>query len=139
MKLQSMALMAVVLAGISACNNPPKAGEVTLPTSPVSASAEQGGYAVNHYAVANQVTRVADLSKLPDDSMVRLKGQIVRMIRDDKYEFSDGTGTVVVEINHELWQGRAVYPNQTLTIVGELDKELNPLSRLKVDVDYIEF
>lgn len=99
----------------------------------------QNMQSVNAHAIAQGITSVAQLSKLPDDSMVRLKGKIVRALYDDNYEFSDGTGTVVVEIDHELWQGRPLNTNQTITLVGELDKEWHASQHISVDVDYIEF
>ncbi len=142
-KLIGLGVVGVLLT-LTACNNNPL-GNVSLPSSPLSkepvntSATQQSTAAVNSHAVANQVVTVAQLKDLPDDSMVRLRGKVVKALHDEKYEFADDTGTVVVEIDREVWQGRAVSANEVLTLVGELDKELNPMQRLKVDVEMIEF
>lgn len=127
--------------GLTACQNGEKP-EITLPSvsqvlnkqpPPVAPNGAINGHAVN------AGTTVASLANLPDDSLVSLTGKLVRALHNERYEFSDGTGTVVVEIDNELWQGRAVGANDTITIRGELDKSLNPLEKLEIDVDIVEF
>ncbi|UMR98311.1 YgiW/YdeI family stress tolerance OB fold protein [Escherichia coli] len=41
-----------------------------------------------------------------DESWVVLEGNIIRQVGHELYEFRDGTGTIPVEIYHEVWQGR---------------------------------
>ncbi|MGL5291104.1 MAG: NirD/YgiW/YdeI family stress tolerance protein [Vibrionaceae bacterium] len=48
--------------------------------------------------------------------------------------FSDGTGEIRVEIDHDDWRGVQVTPKTKLTIVGELDRNI---SGMKVDVDTV--
>ena len=48
---------------------------------------------------------VADALKLPDDTPVVLKGKIEKSLGNEKYQFSDGTGVIVVEIDNEEWRG----------------------------------
>ncbi|MDL2226760.1 NirD/YgiW/YdeI family stress tolerance protein [Deltaproteobacteria bacterium OttesenSCG-928-M10] len=79
-------------------------------------------------------TMVSDLGNLADDTMVVLTGKIEKQLKDDEYQFNDGTGTVVVEIDHDVWMGLTVGPEDIVEIQGELDKEL--MSR-KVDVKRI--
>ena len=43
---------------------------------------------------ATQVGTVAQLKTLPDDAHLILKGNIVRNVQGDKYEFKDATGSV---------------------------------------------
>lgn len=140
------ALSSAVL--LTACNNmsEPKTGEVVLPqaqaqqaTQKSSTTAMNAPQAINERAVANQVRTVASLSDLRDETMVRLQGKITKALHDEKYEFTDATGTVVVEIDDKDWQGRTVTNADVITIVGELDVEYLPLKRLKVDVDFVEF
>ena len=78
---------------------------------------------------------VADALKLPDDTPVVLKGKIEKSLGNEKYQFSDGTGVIVVEIDNEEWRGLTVTPENTIEIKGEIDKEM--LSAPEVDVDMV--
>lgn len=60
---------------------------------------------------------------LPDDSGVTLKGKIVKSLGDESYTFQDATGSIEVEIDHEIWRGQQVGPNDTVVIIGEMDKD----------------
>ena len=42
---------------------------------------------------------VADALKLPDDTPVVLKGKVEKSLGNEKYQFNDGTGVIVVEID----------------------------------------
>lgn len=78
---------------------------------------------------------VADALKLPDDTPVVLKGKIEKSLGNEKYQFNDGTGVIVVEIDNEDWRGVTVTPENTIEIKGEIDKEM--LSAPEVDVDMV--
>ena len=78
---------------------------------------------------------VADALKLPDDTPVVLKGKIEKSLGNEKYQFNDGTGVTVVEIDNEDWRGVTVTPENTIEIKGEIDKEM--LSAPEVDVDSV--
>ncbi len=80
-------------------------------------------------------TTVAKVKDLPDDSWVILRGNIVKQLDDKHYEFTDGTGTMTVEISHKRWQGVNVTPTDKVEIRGEIDKDWN--SR-KVEVKQIQ-
>ena len=54
------------------------------------------------------------------------------MIKKDKYTFQDGTGTMTVEIDKDIWNGQTVTPQDTVLISGELDKDGD---RTKLDVE----
>ncbi|MBP5447557.1 MAG: NirD/YgiW/YdeI family stress tolerance protein, partial [Treponema sp.] len=69
--------------------------------------------------------------KMRDDSIVILRGNIVRRIGDDKYLFRDATGEIVVEIDDEDWGGVTAGPKDTLELSGEIDRDFN---KVKVDV-----
>jgi uncharacterized protein (TIGR00156 family) len=94
---------------------------------------------VNQQAIADRVLSVAQAKTLADDSMVQLKGHIVRAMGDEKYEFKDQTGNIVVEIDHELWQGKALQSNQLVTLIGEVDIDHTPLKSVKIDVKQVQF
>ncbi len=67
---------------------------------------------------------VAQLKTLPDDAHMILKGNIVRNVQGDKYEFKDATGTVELEIDRKYWNGQNVKPENTVKLVVEVDKDL---------------
>ena len=73
--------------------------------------------------------------QLRDDAAVRLEGTIQKHLQKDQYLFGDGTGTIVVEIDDELWAGRAVGPTDRVILSGEIDKDWNSI---EVDVDRLE-
>lgn len=80
-------------------------------------------------------TTVADALKFNDDTPVVLVGNIQKNLGNEKYQFADKTGTIVVEIDDEDWRGQVVKPENTVEIRGEIDKEL--LGTPEVDVDSI--
>ena len=73
---------------------------------------------------ATQEGTVAQLKTLPDDAHMILKGNIVRNVQGDKYEFKDATGTVELEIDRKYWNGQNVKPENTVKLVVEVDKDL---------------
>ena len=85
---------------------------------------------------ANQnATTVAEALKLGDEANVTLTGHIVNSLGDEKYTFKDATGEVIVEIDDEDWRGVKVTPENTVTINGEVDKEM--FEPTKIDVDSV--
>ena len=67
---------------------------------------------------------VAEALKLGDDAWVTLTGKIDRQIEHEKYQFSDGTGTITIEIDDKRWRGLTVGPDDVVTISGEVDRDL---------------
>jgi uncharacterized protein (TIGR00156 family) len=59
---------------------------------------------------------------LKDDYPVVLRGRIERFLGDEKYLFTDETGSIVVEIDNRLWRGISVDQNDTVEITGEVDR-----------------
>lgn len=74
----------------------------------------------------------AEAATLADDAAVRLQGHLVRSLGDERYEFRDEAGTIVVEIDGEDWRGVEATPETRVELRGEVDKEWN---RTEVDVD----
>lgn len=89
---------------------------------------ERGGYIGGN----SEIITVKQALTMPDDSDVTLRGQIEKRIKKDKYQFKDESGTIIVEIDKDVWDGQTVGPNDTVTITGELDKDDN---RTTVDVE----
>jgi uncharacterized protein (TIGR00156 family) len=56
---------------------------------------------------------------LRNDYPVILRGKIERFLGDEKYLFTDETGSVIVEIDDRLWRGFSADQNDTVEITGE--------------------
>ncbi|GHU72555.1 hypothetical protein FACS189450_10590 [Spirochaetia bacterium] len=67
---------------------------------------------------------------LRDDSLVILRGKIESALGRERYVFSDVSGSINIKIDRILWTGLSVDQNDTVEIVGEIDKE-----RTRVEVD----
>lgn len=91
----------------------------------------KGGFEGPGVSADNTLT-VAEVLKLSDDANVTLTGQIINSLGDEKYTFKDATGEIVIEIDDEDWGGQKITPENTVTINGELDKEI--LEATKIDV-----
>jgi uncharacterized protein (TIGR00156 family) len=72
---------------------------------------------------------------LRDDYPVVLRGKIERFLGDEKYLFTDETGSIIVEIDNSLWRGISVDQNDTVEITGEVDKGFK---RTKIEVSSIK-
>lgn len=77
---------------------------------------------------------VAEASAMPDDAHVTLVGSIVKSLGDEKYEFQDDTGTIVVEIDDDEWNGIEATPTTRIQLRGEIDKDSR---KTEVDVDAV--
>ena len=68
-----------------------------------------------------------------DDMMVTLRGQIMERLDEDDYNFTDGTGTIRVEIEDEdLPGGQPISPGTRVEIIGEVDKKDRGKSKIDV-------
>lgn len=70
-----------------------------------------------------------------DDTIVTLTGKITRQVAHEKYEFSDNTGTIIIEIDDDEWYGVQAGPNDTVQIRGEVDSDT--FRRNEIDVKFI--
>ena len=102
--------------------------------------ANQGNYGGNYGGFtgpqAPGVNTVAGALKARDDTMVTLKGNIIRQVAHEKYEFKDSTGVIIVEIDDDKWYGLSVGPNDVVEIYGEVDSEI--YRKNEVDVKFIK-
>ena len=96
-----------------------------------------GNFSNNTNNIINSayVTTIKDLDNLADDSRVTLEGKIVKYLGDEDYLFQDGTGEIVIEIDHEDWRGIQVGPEDTIVIHGEVDK--HHFRATDIDVDAV--
>lgn len=68
------------------------------------------------------VAQVRDVSIFQDDVYVTLKGHIVKSVGYEDYTFTDQTGSITVEIEHDKWWGQKVDTNTTVVIHGEIER-----------------
>jgi uncharacterized protein (TIGR00156 family) len=47
---------------------------------------------------------VSAIAKLKDETAVTLKGTLLKHLNEDHYEFSDGTGVILLDIDDDLWK-----------------------------------
>lgn len=80
------------------------------------------------------IVTIQQAKQMRDDAKVVLEGTISRQIGKEKYLFQDATGTIVVEIDDEDWNGLTVSPDDRVQIWGEVDKDWNSV---EIDVDRI--
>jgi uncharacterized protein (TIGR00156 family) len=80
-------------------------------------------YAQGYTGPGLEPITVAEAKNLRDDSPVVLRGKIERFLGDEKYLFTDDSGTITVEIDNRLWAGFSVNQNDTVEISGEVDKD----------------
>lgn len=106
----------------------------TVIATPVQANP----HIINQHAIHTAQT-VSQAKQLRDEQFVSLKGQIVQAKGKEKYEFRDHTGTITVEIDDELWLGRPLSSQQSITIQGEIDVSYLPFKTVEIDVDRVIF
>ena len=81
------------------------------------------------------ITPVSKALKMKDDTHATLRGNIVKQVGHEKYLFKDATGEIVVEIDDEDWGGVTVGPQDTVELIGEIDKDIN---KIEFDVDIVK-
>ncbi len=67
-----------------------------------------------------------------DDEPVILSGKLTRQLKHDKYEFTDKTGSIEVEIDRDVFAGRQIGPDTTIEIYGKVDKDLMQKPKIEV-------
>ncbi|WP_426454364.1 NirD/YgiW/YdeI family stress tolerance protein [Acinetobacter sp. KB005] len=71
-------------------------------------------------ATKNVVT-VSKAKTLADESGVTLTGTIVKHIAADHFEFKDATGSIVIDIDDDLWKPLQLKAGDKVRVVGEVD------------------
>lgn len=82
------------------------------------------------------VISVKDAVAAKDDTVVILKGNLVKRIDDDKFTFKDASGTVTIEIDDDIvnrMSNAYITPEDEIIVEGKLDKELLG-KKVKVEV-----
>lgn len=71
------------------------------------------------------------------DSMVKLKGFVIKQINSDVYLFKDETGTINVEIEKESMPAKPFNDKTELILIGEVDYDF--LEGVEIEVNQILF
>jgi uncharacterized protein (TIGR00156 family) len=108
------------------------AGALSVGTLSFTADADaQGGFSGPDNL---RLVTVAEALELADDTNVKMQGRIVKAVGDEKYEFTDDSATIIVEIDDDEWGGVEATPELQVEISGEIDKER---SGTELDVETI--
>ena len=81
------------------------------------------------------ITTTRDVKSMKDNTPVQLEGYITKSLGDDKYTFTDNTGSIIVEIDDEDWKGIDVTPTDKVRLTGEIDKDL---LKTKVEIKTVQ-
>ena len=108
-------------------------------TVAVSAGFATANTAVNQNAITAPIMTVKQALVAKDDTKVQVKGYVVKSIGDEKYQFRDATGSMTVDIDDDLWQGKPIAANTPVTLIGEVDIDYKPTKRVEIDVDAVKF
>jgi uncharacterized protein (TIGR00156 family) len=82
-----------------------------------------------------QVSKALDVKTMPHDTDVVLEGKIESYLGNEKYLFNDGSDTITLEIDNDVWNGLEVDPNDIIIVYGEVDKKFR---QTEVEVERIE-
>lgn len=80
------------------------------------------------------VWTVTEVVSLPDDTPVVMRGRITKNMGNNIFVFEDGSGTIMLEIDEESWNGNTVRVDDIVTVYGNVDKGTN---YTEVDVNSI--
>lgn len=80
------------------------------------------------------VVTVEQAKGLKDDTYVTLRGNIQQQVGEELYIFSDGSGSINIEIDDEDWNGQNIAPEDMVEIKGEIDKGW---TSIEIDVDQV--
>lgn len=125
-----MKKLAAMVAVMALCSAPVLAAQQGGFSGPTATQSQGGGFVGPN----GSNTTVESAKSMRDDAWVTLRGNIVERISDDLYLFKDATGTVNVDIDHKLWNGVTVTPQDLVEIQGEVDKDWNSV---EIDVKQI--
>jgi uncharacterized protein (TIGR00156 family) len=82
-----------------------------------------GAYGAYTGPSSARVSTVSEAKEMPDDADVILEGRIDMRLGHEKYQFSDETGTITVEIEDDEWRGVDVGPGDVVVIYGEVERK----------------
>ncbi len=103
-----------------------------LALAPASAQAAETFQAAGYTGPGPDLLTVQQALTMNDDSIVALKGKIVKNLGDDHYLFQDATGTIEIDIDDDAWRGQQVGPEDLVLVSGEVDRDW---TQITIDVE----
>lgn len=82
--------------------------------------------------VEENIITVEQAKNMQDDTDVVLQGKIVSQFGGERYTFADDTGSIMVEIDDDTWNGQTITPEDTVKIYGDVDRGIFS-SEIEVD------
>lgn len=93
-----------------------------------------GAVVLAGYSGPHAGSTVAEILKAPkDDSVVLLRGAIVRKVGRTQYVFSDGTGEIGVKIKAKRFPAETVDEKTRVEITGEVETSFRKAPEIDVD------
>ncbi|MEC6883827.1 MULTISPECIES: NirD/YgiW/YdeI family stress tolerance protein [Photobacterium] len=127
----AMLLVPAVLLSTSVFATTPPTSATVQPINAVAT--QQQGFSGPSVGLKT-VKAVLDAGMFSDDTPVTLTGHITNSLGDEHYQFTDGTGSITIDIDHDKWFGAQVTPQTKITIQGEIDQEFNHTA---IDVNHV--
>jgi len=87
----------------------------------VSVIASAGDDTAIIQAAAKQHVKVSDVKNLADGTAVTLTGTLLKHLNQDHYEFNDGTGLILLEIDDDDWKASGIQAGDKVRAIGEVD------------------
>ena len=72
-------------------------------------------------AAEKNSVKVEKIKTLKDETAVSLTGTLVKHLNQDHYEFDDGTGMILLEIDDDDWKASGVKMGDRVHVLGEVD------------------
>ena len=89
---------------------------------------------MNNMNTQPAVWTVTEVVSLPDNTPVVMRGRITKNMGNNIFVFEDGSGTIMMEIDEESWNGNTVRVDDIVTVYGSVDKGSN---YTEIDVESI--
>ncbi len=90
----------------------------------------------NPYQGFQPASSIAALQSMPyvDDMPVSLSGNLGQQVGPEHFQFTDSTGSAIVEIDHEEQFHFGIKADQPISFFGEAEKEYG---RLKIELKFV--
>tara|TARA_R110001606_G_scaffold171956_4_gene318058 strand:- start:2368 stop:2781 length:414 start_codon:yes stop_codon:yes gene_type:complete len=112
-------------------------GVIAMKKILLAAMIAAGSISVAHAGNVNDAI-VADSAAIQqgidEGQMVKLQGEIIQSLGDERYTLKDTNGQIEVEIDNDLTGDRPLQPGTNVVVIGEVDHDDG---RTLVDVDKV--
>ena len=75
---------------------------------------------------------VSEIVDMPDNTAFVLLGRITKNMGNEIFVFEDASGTIMLQIDEEDWNGNTVRVDDVVTVYGHIDKNGN-MTEVEVD------